>query len=363
MPSVPWLYVLEKLWHDDQGEKVVHDKCLLASKVSLVCKEWAGHVRAGQMGNSFEQEIAKSLYSDILEDGRGIPRIKVQDSLKKEIEIELCRRSSRIPVEHFVMSDFISLISTAGSIAAFAHVIPKPSELVLGVNCWRGSIGAYVNHSLSIYCLKKATVVNQFPSNNRINALHVSVSNEIFAADQDGYVKVYSSVDSEAPWSETTTRVWRHPAQEAISCMSIREGNEHKEGSLQGLQRPTRNADYFISTSLDTVGLFEDVSLRQLAGGGMGQLFHMGLTFVESARLACSGNVLICAELVENNIPMRVWYLHGSRTSKWPAVTRALCKSALYQLLIRDKGVQISTKDRPYREVCVIISYRSSAFL
>ena len=35
---------------------------------------------------------AKSLYSDILEDGRGIPRIKVQDSLKKEIEIELCRR-------------------------------------------------------------------------------------------------------------------------------------------------------------------------------------------------------------------------------------------------------------------------------
>ena len=137
-------------------------------------------------------------------------------------------------------------------------------------------------------------------------------------------------------------------------------------------RRPTRNADYFISTSLDTVGLFEDVSLRQLAGGGMGQLFHMGLTFVESARVACSGNVLICAELVdvfgcerlrlmtceqvENNIPMRVWYLHGSRTSKWPAVTRALCKSALYQLLIRDKGSGISTRDRPYREVCVIPS-------
>ena len=94
--------------------------------------------------------------------------------------------------------------------------------------------------------------MNQLPSNNRINALHVSVSNEIFAADQDGYVKVYSSVDSEAPWSATTTRVWRHPAQEAISCMSIREGNEHKvavatcsgihiliskEGSLQELQR------------------------------------------------------------------------------------------------------------------------------
>ena len=150
------------------------------------------------------------------------------------------------------MSDYISLISTAGSIAAFAHVIPKPSELVLGVNCWRGSIGAYVSHSLSVYCLKKATVVNQFPSNNRINALHVSVSNEIFAADQDGYVKVYSSVDSEAPWSETATKVWRHPVQEAISCMSVREGNEHKvavatcsgihiliskEGSLQGLQR------------------------------------------------------------------------------------------------------------------------------
>eukprot|EP00960_Hanusia_phi_P077519 768705-Hanusia_phi.AAC.6 len=510
MPSVPWLYVLEKLWHGDDGEKIVHEKCLLASKVSLVCKEWAGHVRAGHMGNSFEQEIAKNLYSDILEDGRGIPRIKVQDSLKKEIEMELCRSTSRIPVEHLMLSDYISLISTAGSIASFAHVTPKPSELVLGVNCWRGSIGAYVTHSLSIHCLKQARVLHQIPSNNRINALHVSVSNNIFAADQDGNVKVYT-IDSEVVSMQVSSRVWRHPSQEAISCMAVREGNDHKiavatcsgihilaskevrisfqkkgcdakhvdilftsssiafsSGStvhymdenfhcawsfscdnaisyqekdvrtqsfvvpvqsrqraipagilrLKGnnlslvrydetvawsipmfealcsfhgdeaflylvfekcikvacirdpryvllrTRRPTRNADFYNPTMLDTVGLVEDYNLGQ-PGGGMGQIFHMGLTFVESARLACSGNVFICAELVgdlrvrarlieceqvENNIPMRVWYLHGSRSSKWPAVTRALCKSALYQVMIRDKLAEISPKDLPFRE-------------
>ena len=72
---------------------------------------------------------ARNQYGEYLGGGFGIPRSKILDSLNKEISLENAANSLRRPVvDSNTLSEFTTIISTAGGIVAMAFVAPEQAR-------------------------------------------------------------------------------------------------------------------------------------------------------------------------------------------------------------------------------------------